>query len=40
VKKLRNIALDSVAEGELTHSVKALDLSQKIGSFVPGGSHG
>jgi nicotinate-nucleotide pyrophosphorylase (carboxylating) len=40
VKKLRNIGLDFFSVGELTHSVKALDLSLKIGSFVPGGSHG
>jgi nicotinate-nucleotide pyrophosphorylase (carboxylating) len=40
VKKLRNFGLDFFSVGELTHSVKALDLSLKIGSFVPGGSHG
>lgn len=40
VKKLRDIGLDFFSVGALTHSVKALDLSLKIGSFVPGGPHG
>ncbi len=40
VKKLRNIGLDFFSVGALTHSVKALDLSLKIGFFVPGGTHG
>jgi nicotinate-nucleotide pyrophosphorylase (carboxylating) len=39
VKKLRNLGLDFFSVGALTHSVKALDLSLKIGSFVPGGNH-
>jgi nicotinate-nucleotide pyrophosphorylase (carboxylating) len=40
VKKLRNLGLDYFSVGALTHSVKALDLSLKIGAFVPGGAHG
>ncbi len=33
VKKLRNFGLDFISVGGLTHSVKALDLSLKIGNF-------
>jgi nicotinate-nucleotide pyrophosphorylase (carboxylating) len=40
VKRLRNSGLDYFSVGALTHSVKALDLSLKIGSFVPGAEHG
>ena len=34
VKRLRNIGLDFISVGGLTHSVKALDLSLKIGTFA------
>ena len=34
VKRLRNIGLDFISVGGLTHSVQALDLSLKIGSFA------
>ncbi len=37
VRKLRNIGLDYFSVGEITHSVKALDLSLKIGAYPPGG---
>jgi nicotinate-nucleotide pyrophosphorylase (carboxylating) len=40
VKRLRNSGVDFFSVGALTHSVKALDLSLKIGAFVPGGIHG
>jgi nicotinate-nucleotide pyrophosphorylase (carboxylating) len=40
VKKLSKLGLDFFSVGELTHSVKALDLSLKIGAFIPGGAHG
>jgi nicotinate-nucleotide pyrophosphorylase (carboxylating) len=39
VRKLRNIGLDYFSVGEITHSVQALDLSLKIGTFAPGGAH-
>lgn len=40
VARLRNAGLDYFSVGALTHSVKALDLSLKIGSFVPGETDG
>jgi nicotinate-nucleotide pyrophosphorylase (carboxylating) len=40
VSQLRDAGLDYFSVGALTHSVKALDLSLKIGSFVPGAAHG
>jgi nicotinate-nucleotide pyrophosphorylase (carboxylating) len=40
VERLRDAGLDYFSVGALTHSVKALDLSLKIGSFIPGGAHG
>lgn len=39
VKKLRGLGLDFFSVGELTHSVKALDLSLKIEAVVPEGAH-
>lgn len=39
VRKLRNLGLDYFSVGELTHSVKALDLSLKITAH-PGGPRG
>jgi nicotinate-nucleotide pyrophosphorylase (carboxylating) len=43
VARLRDAGLDYFSVGALTHSVKALDLSLKIGTFAPGetdGTHG
>lgn len=40
VRRLRDAGLDYFSVGALTHSVKALDLSLKIGSFVPGAADG
>jgi nicotinate-nucleotide pyrophosphorylase (carboxylating) len=40
VRKLRNLGLDWFSVGEITHSVKALDLSLKIGAFAAGSPHG
>lgn len=40
VKKLRNAGLDFFSVGEITHSVTALDLSFKIGSFISGDARG
>ena len=40
VHKLRNIGLDYFSVGEITHSVKALDLSLKIAAAEPGVSRG
>lgn len=39
VARLRDAGLDYFSVGALTHSVKALDLSLKIGSFIPGSPH-
>ncbi|HLU69147.1 MAG TPA: carboxylating nicotinate-nucleotide diphosphorylase [Fibrobacteria bacterium] len=39
VARLRDAGLDYFSVGALTHSVKALDLSLKIGSFIPGHPH-
>lgn len=39
VARLRDAGLDYFSVGALTHSVQALDLSLKIGSFVPGDAH-
>jgi nicotinate-nucleotide pyrophosphorylase (carboxylating) len=38
-RKLRDSGLDFISVGELTHSVRALDLSLKIGTFA-GAAHG
>lgn len=40
VSRLGDAGLDWFSVGALTHSVKALDLSLKIGAFVPEASHG
>jgi nicotinate-nucleotide pyrophosphorylase (carboxylating) len=40
VRKLRNLGLDWFSVGEITHSVKALDLSLKIGASAFGVAHG
>jgi nicotinate-nucleotide pyrophosphorylase (carboxylating) len=45
VQRLRNVGLDFFSVGEITHSVKALDLSLKLsalklGAVVPGGTNG
>lgn len=40
VRRLRDIGLDYFSVGEITHSAKALDLSLKLGAFVPGETHG
>ena len=39
-RKLRNSGLDFISVGELTHSVRALDLSLKIGSIAQAGTFG
>ncbi len=39
VARLRDAGLDYFSVGALTHSVKALDLSLKIGSFMPENAH-
>jgi nicotinate-nucleotide pyrophosphorylase (carboxylating) len=40
VARLRDAGLDYFSVGALTHSVKALDLSLKIGSFIPEAARG
>jgi nicotinate-nucleotide pyrophosphorylase (carboxylating) len=40
VQRLRNVGLNFFSVGEITHSVKALDLSLQLGAIMPGGPNG